>query len=57
MWIEGLRTDSLMGGSLRFSQVVAIVSAAASIGLLVWILLRKPNPEKMLVNQSRKEES
>lgn len=56
MWIEGLRTDSLMGGSLRFSQVVAIVSVIVSLALLVWILLRRPNPEKMLVNQSRKEE-
>ena len=56
MWIEGLRTDSLMGGSLRFSQVVAIVSVIVSVALLVWILLRRPNPEKMLVNQSRKEE-
>ena len=57
MWIEGLRTDSLMGGSLRFSQVVAIVSVIVSLALLVWILLRRPNPENMLVNQSRKEES
>lgn len=57
MWIEGLRTDSLMGGSLRFSQVVAIVSAVGSVGLLVWLLLRKPKPENMLVNQQKEEET
>ena len=57
MWIEGLRTDSLMGGSLRFSQVVAIVSVVAATGLLIWMLLRKPNPQKMLVHQQTKEET
>ncbi len=57
MWIEGLRTDSLMGGSLRFSQVVAIVSVVVSLALLLWILLRKPNPENMLVNHTKKEET
>ena len=51
MWIEGLRTDSLMGGSLRFSQVLAIVSVVVSLALLLWILLRKPNPENMLKNR------
>ena len=36
-WIEGLRTDSLLVGAtgLRFSQVVALVSVAAALVLLV----------------------
>ncbi|MDL2293086.1 prolipoprotein diacylglyceryl transferase [Ruminococcaceae bacterium OttesenSCG-928-D13] len=36
--IEGLRTDPLMVGSFRVSQVLAIVSAAAA--LAVWAVLR-----------------
>ncbi len=37
-WIEGLRTDSLLIGNtnLRFSQVVALVTVAAAVVLLVY---------------------
>ena len=37
-WIEGLRTDSLLIGNtnLRFSQVVALLTVAASLVLLVY---------------------
>lgn len=37
-WIEGLRTDSLLIGNtnLRFSQVVALITVAASLVLLVY---------------------
>lgn len=37
-WIEGLRTDSLLIGNtnLRFSQVVALITVAASLVLLIY---------------------
>ncbi len=51
-FIEGLRTDSLMSGSLRTSQVVAIGSFVASIVTLIIILgFKKPNPANLLVNR------
>ena len=39
-WIEGLRTDSLLIGNLRVSQVLAGVVAAASIILLIVVRSR-----------------
>ncbi len=36
VWIEGLRTDSLMLGPLRIAQVVSLVAIAIGIALLVW---------------------
>ncbi len=52
-FIEGLRTDSLMSGSLRTSQVVALVSFVGAVGLLLFFALRKkPDPTTMLVNQN-----
>jgi len=36
-WIEGLRTDSLRIGSLRVSQMLAVVSCIAA----VWVLVHK----------------
>lgn len=51
-FIEGLRTDSLMSGSLRTSQVLALGSFILSIVVLVIILVfKKPDPDKMLVNR------
>ena len=50
-FIEGLRTDSLMSGSLRTSQVVALVSFVGAVAVLVFFALRKPDPATMLVNQ------
>ena len=50
-FIEGLRTDSLMWGPLRVSQVLAGVTAiAASIALFV-LSTRRHNPAKLFVNQ------
>lgn len=51
-FIEGLRTDSLMSGSLRTSQVVALVSFVGAVAVLVFFALRKPDPATMLVNQN-----
>ncbi len=51
-FIEGLRTDSLMSGSLRTSQVVALISFVGAVALLVCIAIRKPDPANMLVNRN-----
>lgn len=36
VWIEGLRTDSLMLGPLRIAQVISLVAIAMGVALLVW---------------------
>jgi len=42
LWIEGLRTDSLylIDGVIRVSQLVALLSLLAGIGLMTWGLYR-----------------
>ena len=51
-FIEGLRTDSLMSGSLRASQVVALVSFVGAIAALLVISgAKKPDPKNMLANR------
>ncbi|MEL6441230.1 MAG: prolipoprotein diacylglyceryl transferase [Cyanobacteria bacterium J06621_8] len=46
VWIEGLRTDSLMLGSLRIAQIVSLSAIAAGVILLVWLYwYRKPLPD------------
>ena len=35
-FVEGLRTDSLMLGSLRMAQVISIVMVILGIGILIW---------------------
>lgn len=37
LWIEGLRTDSLMLGPLRIAQVVSLVAIAFGVFGLVWL--------------------
>ena len=45
-WIEGLRTDSLMVGSLRTAQIISLVAIAAGIFGLVWLYgLRRRFPD------------
>lgn len=59
-WIEGLRTDSLCipGTSLRVSQLLALISALAAIGIILYVMLvKKPGPEKLYVNQMKKKEA
>ena len=51
MLIEGLRTDSLMWGDFRVSQVLAGVTAVAAAVTLFALSLRKHEPEKLFVNQ------
>ncbi|NJP11659.1 MAG: prolipoprotein diacylglyceryl transferase [Leptolyngbyaceae cyanobacterium RU_5_1] len=45
-WIEGLRTDSLMLGSLRIAQVVSLVEIAIGLLGLLWLyVLHRPLPD------------
>ena len=51
-WIEGLRTDSLYWGPFRVSQILAAVSCLLAVGVLLYVLLvKRPDPAKMLVNR------
>ena len=46
VWIEGLRTDSLMLGSVRIAQLVSLSAIALGIILLVWLYwYKKPLPD------------
>ena len=40
-WIEGLRTDSLMFGSLKIAQIISLGAIAAGILGLVWLYVLK----------------
>ncbi|MBE6954717.1 MAG: prolipoprotein diacylglyceryl transferase [Ruminococcaceae bacterium] len=51
-WIEGLRTDSLylFSTGIRVSQLLAIVSCLAAVGLLVYVhTVKKPKRENLQV--------
>ena len=43
LWIEGLRTDSLMFGPLKVAQIISLVAIAAGIMGLIWLYLFKRN--------------
>ncbi len=46
IWIEGLRTDSLMLGPLRVAQVISLVMISVGILGLVWLYrLKQPLPD------------
>ena len=51
--IEGLRTDSLyfFSTGLRVSQVMAFLSCAVALGLLIWKLHTHPKLEDLYVNR------
>lgn len=52
-WIEGMRTDSLYWGPFRVSQVLAAASCLIAVGILAYVLaIRRPDPQKMLVNSA-----
>lgn len=56
-FIEGLRTDSIGIGNIRFSQVVAAVSAVVAIAVTVYMLVvKKPTPEGLYVNRCAAEQ-
>lgn len=50
-FIEGLRTDSLYWGPFRVSQLLAAVSCAAAVAVLLWQMFRPHDPADLLVNQ------
>ena len=50
-FIEGLRTDSLMWGDFRVSQILAGVTAIAAAVTLFVLSPRRHDPEKLFVNQ------
>ncbi|PSO59328.1 MAG: prolipoprotein diacylglyceryl transferase [Cyanobacteria bacterium SW_4_48_29] len=46
IWIEGLRTDSLMLGSLQIAQVISLVLIALGVAGLVWLYgFKRPLPD------------
>ena len=57
--IEGLRMDSLWWGPFRVSQLLAAVSCALAVTVLIWQQLRPHGPEDLLVNRvaARAEET
>ncbi len=50
-WIEGLRTDSLYWGPFRVSQLLAALSCAAAVTVLIVMSFRHHPKEKLYVNQ------
>lgn len=48
--IEGLRTDSLYWGPVRVSQLLAAVSCFAAVVVLIVMMFRQHDPEKLFVN-------
>ena len=49
--IEALRTDSLYWGVFRVSQLLAAVSCFVAATILLFMMVREYDPEKMFVNQ------
>ena len=49
-FIEGLRTDSLMLGPIRVSQILALVSCLAAVIVLLVNMLRPHDPANLQVN-------
>lgn len=51
-FLESIRTDALMSGSFRTSQVVALISFVGALTAIFVILgFKKPDPANMLVNR------
>ena len=50
-FIEGLRVDSLWWGPFRVSQLLAALSCATAVAVLVWQHTRPHDPKDMMVNQ------
>lgn len=51
VWIESLRTDSLMLGSIRVSQLLAGVCVLVAGGILIFNQLRPHDPTKLFANR------
>ena len=55
--IEGLRVDSLYWGPFRVSQMLAALSCAAAVTVLIWQCFRPHDPARLLVNQAAAREA
>ena len=55
--IEGLRVDSLYWGPFRVSQMLAALSCAAAVTVLIWQSFRPHDPARLLVNQAAAREA
>ena len=55
--IEALRTDSLYWGEFRVSQLLAAVSCFAAAMVLLIMMVREHDPEKLFVNQVATKEA
>ena len=54
VWIEGLRTDSLMLGPLRIAQVVSLVAIALGLIILAWLYwFERPLPDVISTENRR----
>jgi phosphatidylglycerol:prolipoprotein diacylglycerol transferase len=54
VWIEGLRTDSLMFGPLRAAQMVSLTGIVLGLGGLAWLyLLDRRLPDVVSPNSDR----
>jgi phosphatidylglycerol:prolipoprotein diacylglycerol transferase len=54
VWIEGLRTDSLMIGPLRIAQIVSLTAITLGLLGLAWqYLLRRPLPDVVPANSQQ----
>ena len=56
-FIEGLRTDSLYipGTPIRVSQLLAAVTCACAVLMLVYQAMKPHDPQKLYVNRKRTE--
>ena len=55
VWIEWLRTDSLMIGPLKMAQVVSLCAIALGFLILAWLYwLRRPLPDVVAAPDSPK---
>ncbi|MBW4665220.1 MAG: prolipoprotein diacylglyceryl transferase [Chroococcus sp. CMT-3BRIN-NPC107] len=56
LWIEGLRTDSLMLGWLKIAQVVSLISISLGLAGLAWLYLyKRPLPDVAPVRKQEQE--
>ena len=55
VWIEGLRTDSLMLGSMRVSQILAGIMFLAFVGLFIWLKKKNTNLDKVTIDEEQKD--
>ena len=57
VWIEWLRTDSLMLGPLKVAQVISLSAIALGLVILVWLyILKRPLPDVISPRTLKKEQ-